>query len=97
MNIEQNCWWEFLVKWVEYAWSTWESATAFENTITLNHYKNAQHTSTSNEDRDNVRDWISIILRQNSWQHHITFDYHIQLLYLINFYSHSTTTFNYHI
>ena len=55
-NIEWNCWWEFLVKWVEYAQSTWESATAFEDTIALDCYENAQCTSISDEERNNVRD-----------------------------------------
>ena len=56
MNIKWDCWWEFLVKWVEYAWSTWESVMTFENTIALNCYENTQHTSTSDEDENNVRD-----------------------------------------
>ena len=66
MNIKWDYWWEFLVKWVEYTQSTWKSAMMFENTITLDCYKNAQHTSISDEDRNNVRDWISIVLKQSS-------------------------------
>ena len=97
VNIEWDHQWEFLVKWVEYTWSTWESVMTFENTIILDCYENAQHTSTSDEDRNNVRSWISIVFRQSSWQCHITFNYHIQLSCLINFYSCSTIMFNYHV
>ena len=56
MNIKWDYWWEFLVKWVEYTWLTWESVTAFEDTITLDYYENAQHTSTSDKDENNIRD-----------------------------------------
>ena len=88
VNIEWDYQWEFLVKWVEYTQSTWESVMMFENIIVLDHYENIQHTSTSDEDENNVRNWISIVLEQSSWQCHIMFDYHVWLLY-------STITFDY--
>ena len=66
VNIKWDHQWEFLVKWVEYTQSTWESVMTFENIITLDCYENVQHILTSDEDRNNVRDWIFIIFRQSS-------------------------------